>query len=125
MIKLLCQVYAMPPFFTSVNLKNICFAPFFILIKSSYLKNMLLICPNFFRNVFLVVAFKMADKQAGIYVSAISVLKRAIELDAANRLDEAVVCYQEGLQLLISYLKGNFDSICVTVLLLISTLVSA
>ena len=53
----------------------------------------------------------MADKQAGIYVSAISVLKRAIELDAANRLDEAVVCYQEGLQLLISYLKGNVDSI--------------
>ena len=56
---------------------------------------------------FLVVDLKMADKQAGIYVSAISVLKRAIELDAANRLDEAVVCYQEGLQLLITYLKGN------------------
>lgn len=47
----------------------------------------------------------MADKQAGIYASAISVLKRAIELDSVNRLDEAVVCYQEGLQLLIDYLK--------------------
>ena len=51
----------------------------------------------------------MADKQAGIYASAISVLKRAIELDSANRLDEAVVCYQEGLQLLIDYLKGWFE----------------
>ena len=49
----------------------------------------------------------MADKQAGVYASAISVLKRAIELDSANRLEEAVVCYQEGLQLLIDYLKGN------------------
>ena len=50
----------------------------------------------------------MADKQAGVYSSAISVLKRAIELDSANRLEEAVVCYQEGLQLLITYLKGLF-----------------
>lgn len=47
----------------------------------------------------------MTDKQAGIYASAIGVLKRAIELDTANRLEEAVVCYQEGLQLLLDYLK--------------------
>lgn len=53
----------------------------------------------------------MTDKQAGIYASAIGVLKRAIELDTANRLEEAVVCYQEGLQLLLDYLKGKENGI--------------
>ena len=38
--------------------------------------------------------------------SAVTVLKRATELDSQNRLGEALVCYQEGIQLLIMCLKG-------------------
>lgn len=39
--------------------------------------------------------------------SAITVLKRATELDSANRLGEALVCYQEGIQLLILCIKDQ------------------
>lgn len=39
--------------------------------------------------------------------SAISVLKRAVELDQSSRFQESLVCYQEGIQLLIGVLKGN------------------
>lgn len=38
--------------------------------------------------------------------SAISVLKRAVELDQISRFQESLVCYQEGIQLLIDVLKG-------------------
>lgn len=38
--------------------------------------------------------------------SAISVLKRAVELDHSSRFQEALVCYQEGIQLLLDVLKG-------------------
>lgn len=48
-----------------------------------------------------------ASKLAGVEASAISLLKRAVELDSSRRFDEAVTCYQEGLQLLLEVLKGN------------------
>jgi hypothetical protein len=48
----------------------------------------------------------MADKLAGVLASATRVLTRAVELDTASRYPDAVVCYQEGLQLLIDVLKG-------------------
>ena len=39
--------------------------------------------------------------------AAASVLKRAVELDLAKRFTESLVCYQEGLQLLMEALKAN------------------
>jgi len=39
--------------------------------------------------------------------AAVTVLKRATELDSQNRLGEALVCYQEGIQLLILCLKDE------------------
>lgn len=54
--------------------------------------------------------FKMADRMAGVLTSATSVLKRAVELDTKGRYGEAVICYQEGLQLLMDVLKGMIRS---------------
>ncbi|KAM8857356.1 MIT domain-containing protein 1 [Synchiropus picturatus] len=42
---------------------------------------------------------------SGMEASAVSVLKRAVELDQSGRLQESLVCYQEGIQLLIDVLK--------------------
>ncbi|KAM9804677.1 MIT domain-containing protein 1 [Neosynchiropus ocellatus] len=42
---------------------------------------------------------------SGMETSAVSVLKRAVELDQSGRLQESLVCYQEGIQLLIDVLK--------------------
>ena len=39
--------------------------------------------------------------------AAVSVLKRAVELDTAKRFTEAVVCYQEGAQLLMESIKSK------------------
>lgn len=39
--------------------------------------------------------------------AAACVLKRAVELDTAKRFTESLVCYQEGLQLLMEALKAN------------------
>ncbi|XP_052796929.1 MIT domain-containing protein 1-like [Mya arenaria] len=47
----------------------------------------------------------MADKMSGVLASAGSVLTRAVELDKTCRYMEAVVCYQEGLQLMMDVLK--------------------
>lgn len=48
---------------------------------------------------------------SGMESSAISVLKRAVELDQSSRFQESLVCYQEGIQLLIDVLKAvNDDS---------------
>ncbi|XP_063161051.1 MIT domain-containing protein 1 isoform X2 [Candoia aspera] len=41
--------------------------------------------------------------------SAASVLKRAVELDSASRFQESLVCYQEGIALLLSVLKATKD----------------
>lgn len=39
--------------------------------------------------------------------AAVSVLKRAVELDTANRYTEAIICYQEGAQLLMEAIKAK------------------
>ncbi|XP_029967472.1 MIT domain-containing protein 1 [Salarias fasciatus] len=46
---------------------------------------------------------------AGMEASAVSVLKRAVELDQSSRFQEALVCYQEGIQLLMDVLKAVKD----------------
>ncbi|KAM7407181.1 hypothetical protein PAMA_003083 [Pampus argenteus] len=46
---------------------------------------------------------------SGMETSAISVLKRAVELDQGSRFQESLVCYQEGIQLLIDVLKAVKD----------------
>uniref|UniRef100_A0A3P8YY89 MIT domain-containing protein n=1 Tax=Esox lucius TaxID=8010 RepID=A0A3P8YY89_ESOLU len=45
----------------------------------------------------------------GMETSAISVLKRAVELDQTSRFQESLVCYQEGIQLLMDVLKAVKD----------------
>ncbi|XP_070978876.1 MIT domain-containing protein 1 [Oncorhynchus clarkii lewisi] len=45
----------------------------------------------------------------GMETSAISVLKRAVELDQSARFQESLVCYQEGIQLLMDVLKAVKD----------------
>lgn len=54
----------------------------------------------------------MADKLHGVESSAISILKRAVELDTSKRYDEAVTCYQEGLQLMLEVIKGTCTAPC-------------
>ena len=44
---------------------------------------------------------KMADTD----VAAIQLLKRAVELDTSKRYTEALPCYQEGLDLLLQFIK--------------------
>uniref|UniRef100_A0A8C9DQV0 MIT domain-containing protein 1 n=1 Tax=Prolemur simus TaxID=1328070 RepID=A0A8C9DQV0_PROSS len=41
--------------------------------------------------------------------AAITVLKRAVELDSEYRYSQALVCYQEGIDLLLQVLKGTKD----------------
>ncbi|XP_036397006.1 MIT domain-containing protein 1 [Megalops cyprinoides] len=45
----------------------------------------------------------------GMETSAVSVLKRAVELDHSSRFQESLVCYQEGIQLLLDVLKAIKD----------------
>lgn len=47
----------------------------------------------------------MSDKEAGIEASAVSLLKRAVEMDTMHQFSQALVCYQEGIQLLMDVLK--------------------
>ncbi|KAK2179966.1 hypothetical protein NP493_464g01045 [Ridgeia piscesae] len=47
----------------------------------------------------------MSDKEAGIEASAVSLLKRAVEMDTKHQFSQALVCYQEGIQLLMDVLK--------------------
>lgn len=39
--------------------------------------------------------------------AAVNILKRGVELDTKKRYSEALVCYQEGLQLLVDKMKGK------------------
>ena len=49
----------------------------------------------------------MADsKTAGVEASAISLLKEAVALDSERRFTEALVCYREGIQLLMGVSKS-------------------
>ncbi|XP_038613225.1 MIT domain-containing protein 1 isoform X3 [Tachyglossus aculeatus] len=41
--------------------------------------------------------------------AAAAMLRRAVELDAASRFPEALLCYQEGIDLLLHLLKGTKD----------------
>ena len=55
----------------------------------------------------------MSDSRiAGVEASAISLLKEAIALDTARRFNEAVVCYREGIQLLMDVMKSKFRFHC-------------
>ncbi|XP_048855359.1 MIT domain-containing protein 1 [Brienomyrus brachyistius] len=45
----------------------------------------------------------------GMEASAVSILKRAVELDNIGRFQESIVCYQEGIQLLLDVLKALKD----------------
>lgn len=44
---------------------------------------------------------------AGMENSAGSVLRRAVDLDGNGRFQESLVCYQEGIELLLQVLKGQ------------------
>ena len=43
--------------------------------------------------------------------AAIALLKRAVELDMSRRFTEALVCYKEGLQLLLEFIKVGWCSV--------------
>ncbi|XP_078514277.1 MIT domain-containing protein 1 isoform X2 [Lissotriton helveticus] len=45
----------------------------------------------------------------GLEQSAVAVLKRAVELDGGSKFQEALICYQEGIDLLIQVMKGTKD----------------
>lgn len=49
----------------------------------------------------------MAAPAGGLEESAINILKRAIELDSKSKFTEALVCYQEGIQLLMTVMKSE------------------
>ncbi|XP_053520535.1 MIT domain-containing protein 1 isoform X2 [Artibeus jamaicensis] len=42
-------------------------------------------------------------------IAAATVLKRAVELDSESRYQQALVCYQEGIDLLLQVLRGTQD----------------
>ena len=48
---------------------------------------------------------KPGSTALGLEASAIDILKRAVELDSEKRNTEALVCYQEGLKLLLDAVK--------------------
>lgn len=41
--------------------------------------------------------------------AAVTVIKRALELESESRYPQALVCYQEGIDLLLQVLKGTKD----------------
>lgn len=44
---------------------------------------------------------------AQLEAAAASILTRAVTLDKSDRYTEALVCYQEGLQILVDRVKGK------------------
>ena len=40
--------------------------------------------------------------------SASDLLKRAVELDTALKYSESLICYEEGIQMLIRLMRGGF-----------------
>ncbi|XP_075772857.1 MIT domain-containing protein 1 isoform X2 [Pelodiscus sinensis] len=46
---------------------------------------------------------------AALEPAAVAALRRAVELDSASRFQESLVCYQEGIDLLLQVLKGTKD----------------
>ncbi|XP_028935882.1 MIT domain-containing protein 1 [Ornithorhynchus anatinus] len=51
----------------------------------------------------------MAEAESGIGEAAAAMLRRAVELDGESRFREALLCYQEGIGLLLRLLKGTPD----------------
>lgn len=47
------------------------------------------------------------DGTAALERAGAETLKRAVELDAASRFQESLVCYQEGIDLLLQAMKGT------------------
>lgn len=58
----------------------------------------------------LAVMAKSSLGQDSDSTAAVAVLKRAVELDAESRYQQALVCYQEGIDMLLQVLKGTRDS---------------
>ncbi|XP_025848253.1 MIT domain-containing protein 1 isoform X2 [Vulpes vulpes] len=52
---------------------------------------------------------KYGKEQDAQSVAAFTVLKRAMELDSDSRYQQALVCYQEGIDLLMQVLRGTKD----------------
>ena len=48
----------------------------------------------------------MGDLSGGLELSGINIIKRAIELDSTKRYTESLICYQEGIQILMQAMKG-------------------
>ena len=48
----------------------------------------------------------MGDLSGGLELSGIKIIKRAIELDSTKRYTESLICYQEGIQILMQAMKG-------------------
>ena len=55
------------------------------------------------RQTFVKMDIDIAAKEA----AAVSLLKRAVELDHKKRKTEALLCYKEGLQIFMDVLKSN------------------
>lgn len=51
----------------------------------------------------------MADSLK-LEATAANILQRAVSLDKNGRYTESLVCYQEGLQILVDVIKGNDSS---------------
>ncbi|XP_027464858.1 MIT domain-containing protein 1-like isoform X2 [Zalophus californianus] len=52
---------------------------------------------------------KSGKELDGQSVAALTALKRAVELDSESRYQQALVCYQEGIDLLMQVLRGTKD----------------
>jgi len=53
----------------------------------------------------------MDNNLAAKECAAISLLKRAVELDTKKRKTEALVCYKEGLQLFMEVIRGEWKKL--------------
>jgi hypothetical protein len=59
---------------------------------------------------------------AGVETAAVTVIRSGVDLDNKKRYTEALVCYREGIQLLLNLLKGLSAFFCfVRTLCLFST----
>jgi len=48
----------------------------------------------------------------GIETAAVTVIRSGVDLDKKKRYTEALVCYREGIQLLLNLLKGLLAFVC-------------
>lgn len=53
-----------------------------------------------------------------VLTTAGNILQRAVEFDSKQRYTEALICYQEGIQVLVDALKGIFSKACNSLILL-------